>query len=112
MGCPAPSARPRPWIRPAYLVDHVLSIEISDAEIEERMEDAESAHLRRILPHSRHAPNRRGYATAAAATDAADDDDRPETVRHRLEVYHQQTEPLKGTMSPKIAEPHRESGPL
>jgi len=24
------------------------------------------------------------------------DDDKPETVRHRLEVYHQQTEPLKG----------------
>ena len=23
------------------------------------------------------------------------DDDKPETVRHRLEVYHQQTEPLK-----------------
>ena len=25
-----------------------------------------------------------------------DSDDKPETVRHRLEVYHQQTEPLKG----------------
>jgi adenylate kinase len=24
------------------------------------------------------------------------DDDQPETVRHRLEVYHQQTEPLIG----------------
>ncbi len=24
------------------------------------------------------------------------DDDKPETVRHRLEVYHQQTEPLSG----------------
>ena len=24
------------------------------------------------------------------------DDDRPETVRHRLEVYHSETEPLKG----------------
>ena len=23
------------------------------------------------------------------------DDDKPETVRHRLEVYHQETEPLK-----------------
>ena len=24
------------------------------------------------------------------------DDDKPDTVRHRLEVYHGQTEPLKG----------------
>lgn len=48
--------------------DHVLPIEISDAEIEERMEG------RRVCstcgaPYHIHAkpPNRRGYATAAAA---------------------------------------------
>ena len=48
--------------------DHVLSIEISDAEIEERMRDAESAppaaHPTTFTPSP---PNRRGYATAAAA---------------------------------------------
>ena len=34
--------------------------------------------------------------TTAAAYRVQRDDDRPETVRHRLEVYHSETEPLKG----------------
>ena len=51
--------------------DHVVSIEISDSEIEERM----------------------GGRRVCSACGA---DDKVETVRNRLKVYHQETEPLKG----------------
>ena len=82
--------------------DHVLSIEISDAEIEERMEG------RRVCstcgaPYHIHAkpPKQEGICDSCGGVLMQRDDDRPETVRHRLEVYHSETEPLKGTMSPK-----------
>ena len=40
------------------------------------------------------------------------DDDRPETVRHRLEVYHSETEPLKGYYESKAdPEPHARHQP-
>ena len=77
--------------------DHVLSIEISDAEIEERMEG------RRVCstcgaPYHIHAkpPKQEGICDSCGGVLMQRDDDRPETVRHRLEVYHSETEPLKG----------------
>lgn len=76
--------------------DHVLSIEISDEEIEERMEG------RRVCvqcgaPYHIHAkpPGQEGRCDACGGTLIQRDDDKPETVRHRLEVYHRETEPLK-----------------
>ena len=77
--------------------DHVLSIEISDAEIEERMEDAGSAppaaHPTTFTPSP---PKQEGICDSCGGVLMQRDDDRPETVRHRLEVYHSETEPLKG----------------
>jgi adenylate kinase len=35
------------------------------------------------------------------------DDDKPETVRHRLEVYREQTAPLSGFYESRAALPHR-----
>lgn len=77
--------------------DHVLSIEISDAEIEERMEG------RRVCsacgaPYHIHAkpPKQEGICDSCGGVLMQRDDDRPETVRHRLQVYHSETEPLKG----------------
>lgn len=77
--------------------DHVLSIEISDEEIEERMEG------RRVCsvcgaPYHIHAkpPKQEGVCDSCGGALMQRDDDRPETVRHRLEVYHSETEPLKG----------------
>ena len=37
-GCPAPSPRPRPWSPGGIAFDQVISLEISDEEIEERMD--------------------------------------------------------------------------
>ena len=57
--------------------DRVLSIEISDGEIEERMS------------------GRRVCQTCGGQL-VQREDDRAETVRKRLAVYHEETEPLKG----------------
>lgn len=68
-GCPAPSARPEALDQAGVTFDHVLSIEISDAEIEERMEGRRVCSTLRRTPttFTPSPPNRRGYATAAAA---------------------------------------------
>ena len=94
----APHHRPAEALDQAGVTfDHVLSIEISDAEIEERMEG------RRVCstcgaPYHIHAkpPKQEGICDSCGGVLMQRDDDRPETVRHRLEVYHSETEPLKG----------------
>ena len=40
-------------------------------------------------------PKREGVCDSCGGALIQRDDDKPETVRHRLEVYHQETEPLK-----------------
>ena len=76
--------------------DHVISIEIDDAVIEGRMTG------RRVCPKcgsSYHivanAPKVEGICDHCGSELTIRKDDAPETVRKRLEVYHQQTEVLK-----------------
>ena len=76
--------------------DHVLSIEISDEEIEERMEGRRVCQSCGAPYHVKaKPPKREGVCDSCGGTLIQRDDDKPETVRHRLEVYHQETEPLK-----------------
>ena len=82
--------------------DHVVSIEISDEEIEARMSG------RRVCgkcgtPYHIQAkpPKQEGVCDVCGGPLIQRDDDRPETVRRRLEVYHQETEPLKGYYADK-----------
>ena len=77
--------------------DHVLSIEISDGEIEERM-SGRRVCSRCGAPYHVKAkpPKQEGVCDACGGPLVQREDDRPETVRRRLEVYHQETEPLKG----------------
>jgi adenylate kinase len=77
--------------------DHVVSIEISDQEIEERMSG------RRVCskcgaPYQVKAkpPKTEGVCDSCGGPLVQREDDKAETVRHRLEVYHKETEPLKG----------------
>jgi adenylate kinase len=79
----------------AVPIDHVLAIDVDDAEIIARISG------RRVHPgsgrtyHVRHQPPRvedRDDATGEPLIQR--DDDREETVRKRLEVYHAQTRPL------------------
>ena len=77
--------------------DHVLSIEISDSEIEERMEGRRVCGKCGASYHIKaRPPKQEGVCDACGAALIQRDVDKPDTVRHRLEVYHGQTEPLKG----------------
>lgn len=77
--------------------DHVVSIEISDQEIEERMGGRRVCQSCGAPYHiTAKPPKVEGVCDACGGTLVQRADDRPETVRHRLEVYHAETEPLKG----------------
>ncbi len=77
--------------------DHVVSIEISDQEIEERMGGRRVCQSCGAPYHVVAKPPRtEGVCDACGGVLVQRADDRPETVRHRLEVYHAETEPLKG----------------
>ena len=77
--------------------DHVLSIEISDAEIEERMSGRRVCQSCGAPYHVKaRPPKQEGVCDACGGPLAQREDDRAETVRKRLAVYHEETEPLKG----------------
>ena len=76
--------------------DRVLSLEITDQEIEERMSGRRVCSKCGASFHIHARPTKvEGVCDNFGGPVVQRDDDKPETVRHRLEVYHQQTEPLK-----------------
>ena len=76
--------------------DHVVSIEISDEEIEARMEGRRVCSKCGAPYHIKaKPPKQEGVCDSCGGPVVQRDDDRPETVRGRLEVYHRETEPLK-----------------
>lgn len=76
--------------------DHVVSLEISDEAIIKRM-DGRRVCSRCGTPFhiESNPPKVAGICDLCGSALMERDDDKPETVRHRLEVYHQETEPLK-----------------
>ena len=77
--------------------DRVLSREITAQEIEERMSGRQVCSKCGASFHIHARPTKaEGVCDNCGGPVVQRDDDKPETVRHRLEVYHQQTEPLKG----------------
>ncbi len=77
--------------------DHVLSIEISDAEIEERMSGRRVCQSCGAPYHVKaRPPKQEGVCDSCGGVLVQREDDRAETVRKRLAVYHEETEPLKG----------------
>lgn len=77
--------------------DHVISIEISDGEIEERMAGRRVCQSCGAPYHVKaRPPKKEGVCDACGGPLVQRDDDKAETVRRRLEVYHAETEPLKG----------------
>ena len=77
-------------------IDHVVSLEIDDGVIERRMTG------RRVCSHcgssyhiDAHPPKTAGICDQCGGELVVRKDDAPETVRRRLEIYHQSTEPLK-----------------
>lgn len=77
--------------------DAVLSIEISDKDIEERMSGRRVCENCGLSYHVVTAPPKtEGICDACGEKLIQRKDDTPETVRDRLSVYHKETEPLKG----------------
>lgn len=76
--------------------DHVVSIEISDETIENRMSGRRVCQSCGAPFHiAARPPKQEGVCDACGGKLVQRDDDKLETVRHRLEVYHSETEPLK-----------------
>ena len=95
-GVPRTIAQAEALEQAGIVFDEVVSIEISDEEIMERMGNrrvcehcSASYHLVAVLP------KQEGICDKCGGTLIRRHDDEPETVKHRLEVYHQETEPLK-----------------
>ena len=95
-GVPRPLAQAQALEAAGVRIDHVVSIEVDDSEIEGRMTG------RRVCGHcgaSYHVvanpPKTEGICDLCGGELIIRKDDKPETVRHRLEVYHASTEVLK-----------------
>ena len=77
--------------------DHVISIEISDGEIVDRMAGRRVCSSCGAPYHVKaKPPKQEGVCDSCGGPLVQRDDDKAETVLHRLEVYHAETEPLKG----------------
>ena len=76
--------------------DNVVDIEIPDAAIVERMGGRRFCHVCGATYHIVNAPSKvAGVCDKCGGELEQRDDDKPETVKRRLEVYHTETEPLK-----------------
>ena len=77
-------------------IDHVVSIEIDDSVIEGRMTGRRVCGKCGASYHVvANPPKAEGICDSCGSQLVIRKDDAPETVRHRLDVYHQQTEVLK-----------------
>ena len=77
-------------------IDHVVSIEVDDSEIEGRMTGRRVCAKCGASYHVTANPSKtEGICDLCGSELIIRKDDKPETVRHRLEVYHQLTEVLK-----------------
>ena len=77
-------------------IDHVVSIEVDDALIEGRITGRRVCSKCGASYHVvANPPKAEGICDQCQSQLIIRKDDTPETVRHRLEVYHQQTEVLK-----------------
>jgi adenylate kinase len=77
-------------------IDHVVSIEVDDSEIEGRMTGRRVCGKCGASYHIvANPPKTEGICDSCGGELIIRKDDKPETVRHRLEVYHASTEILK-----------------
>jgi len=76
-------------------LDHVLCLEVPPEDLVVRIAGRRTCRACGAMFHVRFSPAKRdGVCDACGGETYQRDDDREDTVRHRLEVYAQQTEPL------------------
>ena len=95
-GVPRTIAQADALEKAGIIFDHVISLEIADEVIVERMSGRRvceacgaSYHMVAVPPKTE------GVCDSCGGTLIRRKDDEPETVQARLEVYHKKTEPLK-----------------
>lgn len=95
-GVPRTIAQAEALEQAGIVFDNVVSIEIGDDEIVERMEGRRFCHSCGATYHVKNAPAKvDGVCDKCGGQLELRDDDKPETVKRRLAVYHTETEPLK-----------------
>ena len=95
-GVPRTLAQAEALTAKSVRIDHVVSIELSDDVIEGRMTGRRVCTKCGASYHiTANPPKADGICDLCGAAVATRKDDAPETVRHRLEVYHASTEVLK-----------------
>jgi len=96
-GVPRTIAQAEAMEKAGIVFDHVISIEIADETIVNRMsnrrvcEDCGASYHLVAVP-----PKVEGVCDKCGGKLVQRKDDAPETVKARLDVYHKETEPLKG----------------
>lgn len=95
-GVPRTIAQADALERHGIIFDHVVSLVVADESIIKRM-DGRRVCTKCGTPFHMETkpPKTAGVCDVCGGELIERDDDRPETVRHRLEVYHAETEPLK-----------------
>ena len=95
-GVPRTLAQASALLERGVRIDHVVSIEIEDAVIVGRMTGRRVCTKCGASYHvSANPPKQEGICDQCGSDLMIRKDDAPETVRRRLEVYHEQTEVLK-----------------
>jgi adenylate kinase len=96
-GMPRTIPQAEALIANGILLDVVLSLEVTDEEIVERMSGRRTCPGCGATYHIvSNPPKTEGVCDSCGSALTVRADDKPETVRDRLRVYHEQTEPLKG----------------
>lgn len=95
-GVPRTLAQAEALEKAGIAFDHVISLEVHDEAIVERMSGRRVCGKCGTPFHVvNNPPKAEGVCDACGGELIQRADDKAETVRHRLEVYHQETEPLK-----------------
>ena len=95
-GVPRTLAQAEALTRAGLEFDHVVSLEVADQDIEERMGGRRTCLKCGATYHIKNLPpQKEGICDSCGGELVLRTDDTPETVRNRLKVYHAQTEPLK-----------------
>jgi len=82
--------------RMGIIIDKVIDIEVEDEEIVERLAGRRMCSACGTTFHIKYNPSKEEYiCDSCQGSLSIRADDNPETVRERLSVYHEQTEPLK-----------------
>ena len=79
-----------------FVIDAALSIEVADSEIVKRMSGRRVCEKCGASYHTEYKkPDVEGVCNICGGSLVIRKDDEPETVKNRLNAYHEQTEPLK-----------------